>query len=80
MVAKELDITIMNKYYVERNAEEELKEKERRAKAYSAKIRREKQKVKDALEVIIGALIATPIAYAALYLLFGIANKIPPMF
>ena len=24
--------------------------------------------------------VATPIAYATLYLLFGIANKIPPMF
>lgn len=62
MVAKELDITIMNKYYSERKTKAY-------SKAVSRKAKREREKRNLALSIIGGAFLSLPVLYGMLFVI-----------
>ena len=59
-MSRELDITIMEKYEIERNAKAY-------SKAVAQKVKREKEKAKLALSIIGGAFLSLPVLYGVLF-------------
>lgn len=77
-MSKRTEITteIMDKVNAKRDYEKKLAERNAKAKAYSTKIRREKENRKNKIEFIISAIIGAPLFMAFLCALSIFANLV----